>query len=32
VKHFRRVFSRFEKLANRYMGFLLFASALIWLR
>ena len=32
VKHFRRVFSRFDKLANRYLGFLSFASALIWLR
>ena len=32
IKHFRRVFSRFDKLASRYMGFLLFASALIWLR
>jgi transposase len=32
VKHFRRVFSRFDKLASRYMGFLLFASVLIWLR
>lgn len=32
VKHFRRGFSRFDKLASRYMGFLLFASSLIWLR
>jgi transposase len=32
IKHFRRVFSRFDKLASRYMGFLLFASSLIWLR
>lgn len=32
IKHFRRFFSRFDKLANRYMGLLLFASSLIWLR
>ena len=32
IKHFRRIFSRFDKLANRYLGFLCFASALIWLR
>lgn len=32
IKHYRRIFSRFEKLAKRYLGFLSFASALIWLR
>ena len=32
IKQFRRVFSRFEKLAGRYMGFLQFTSVLIWLR
>lgn len=32
VKHYRRVFSRFDKLANRYLGFLSFVAALIWLR
>jgi transposase len=32
IKHYRRVFSRFEKLAKRYLGFLSFVSALIWLR
>jgi transposase len=32
IKHFRRVFSRFDKLARRYLGFLHFVSALIWLR
>lgn len=32
IKHFRRVFSRFDKLAKRYLGFLSFVSALIWLR
>ncbi len=32
IKHYRRMFSRFEKLARNYMGFLRFASALIWLR
>ena len=32
IKHFRRVFSRFDKLASRYFGFLSFTSAFIWLR
>jgi transposase len=32
IKHYRRVFSRFEKLAKHYLGFLSFVSALIWLR
>jgi transposase len=32
IKHFRRVFSRFDKLARRYLGFVLFASVLVWLR
>lgn len=32
IKHYRRVFSRFDKLARRYLGFLRLASALIWLR
>jgi transposase len=32
IKHFRRVFSRFDKLAKRYLGFLQFVSTLIWLR
>ena len=32
MKHYRRVFSRFEKLSNRYLGFLCFVGALIWLR
>ena len=32
IKHFRRIFSRFDKLASRYLGFLNFAAALIWLR
>ena len=32
LKHFRRVFSRFDKLARRYASFVHFASALIWLR
>ena len=32
IEHFRRIFSRFDKLANRYLGFLHFAGALIWLR
>lgn len=32
IKQYRRIFSRFEKYATRYMSFLSFASALIWLR
>lgn len=32
IKHFRRVFSRFDKLASRFLGFLYFVSSLIWLR
>lgn len=32
IKHYRRIFSRFDKLAVRYLGFLSFVSALIWLR
>ena len=29
IKHYRRVFSRFDKLAIRYMGFLSFVAAII---
>ena len=32
IKQFRRIFSRFDKLAKRYLAFLHFVSALIWLR
>jgi transposase len=32
IKHYRRIFSRFDKLAQRYLGFLSLAGALIWLR
>lgn len=32
IKHFRRIFSRFDKLAQRYLGFLNFVCTLIWLR
>jgi transposase len=32
IKHFRRVFSRFDKLPRRYLGFLQLTSTLIWLR
>lgn len=32
VKHYRRIFSRFEKLSKNYLGFLSFVSALVWLR
>ena len=32
IKHYRRIFSRYEKRARNYMGFLRFVAALIWLR
>lgn len=32
IKHYRRIFARYEKTARNYMGMLRFVSALIWLR
>lgn len=32
IKFFRRVFSRFDKMASSYASFLAFASTLIWIR
>jgi len=32
LKHFRRVFSRFDKLAKHYLSFIYFASTVVWLR
>lgn len=32
IKHYRRIFSRFDKLDSRYLGFLSFAGTLVWLR
>lgn len=32
IKHFRRVFSRFDKKASSFMGFLAYASIILWLR
>lgn len=32
IKHFRRVFSRFDKKAENFLGFVTFAAILIWLR
>lgn len=32
IKHFWRIFSRFEKLDSAYLGFLHFVAVLIWLR
>ncbi len=32
IKHFRHIFSRFDKLATRYLSFLFFVATLIWLR
>ena len=31
LKHYRRIFSRFEKLASRYVGFIQFVCALVWM-
>jgi transposase len=31
-KHFRRIFSRFEKLDRSFLGFVHFVCALVWLR
>lgn len=32
LKYFRRVFSRFDKFAKRYMSFLQFAASILWLK
>lgn len=32
IKHYRRIFSRYDKTARNYGGFLYFVSSLIWLR
>lgn len=32
LKWYRRIFTRFEKLARRYLAFVHFAAALIWIR
>ena len=32
IKHFRRIFSRFDKLDRSYLGFLHFVCSMIWLR
>jgi transposase len=32
LKHFRRLFSRFDKRADRFLAFLHLSAALIWLR
>jgi len=32
IKHFRRIFSRFDKTAKAYLAFLYFVGALIWIR
>ena len=32
MKYYRRLFSRFDRLKSRFMGFLHFVGALIWLR
>ena len=32
IKHYRRIFSRFEKTARNYMSFLRLVATLVWLR
>ena len=32
MKHYRRIFSRYEKLARNYLSMLSFVGTLIWLR
>ncbi|MHB8624824.1 MAG: hypothetical protein ACYDBJ_00280 [Aggregatilineales bacterium] len=32
INQYRRMFSRFDKLDTRYLGFLCFVTVLIWLR
>jgi transposase len=32
LKQFRRVFSRFDKLAKNYLSFIYFAGSVVWLR
>jgi transposase len=32
LKHFRRVFSRFDKLAKNYLSFIYLANTVVWLR
>lgn len=32
LKYYRRVFARYDKLAEHFLGFIYFASTLIWLR
>ena len=32
LKHYRRIFSRFDKIASRFQAFLHFAAAIIWMR
>lgn len=32
IKHFRHIFSRFDKLAKRFLSFLHFSGSLVWLR
>ena len=32
LKHFRRIFSRFDKLDRSFLGFVQFVCTLVWLR
>lgn len=32
INHFLRVFTRYDKMVSRYLNFISFAAALVWLR
>jgi transposase len=32
IKQYRRVFTRYDKLASHYLGFVCFAATLVWLK
>ncbi len=32
IKHYRRIFTRFEKLSKNYLSFIHLVSSLIWLK
>ncbi len=32
IKHYRRIFTRFEKLSKNYLSFIHLVSSLVWLR
>lgn len=32
IKHYRRVFTRYDKIASHYLGFVCIAATLVWLK